>query len=117
MITGKDNMTEHAVKSPHNMVSLKLLLNCDKATGKVVISVEFVTINGHIKLFHVVINVNNPKVTTAGIDNGSAILKKISQKLHPSIRAASSISQDKFLNHWRIKNTPKPPKIPGSIRD
>lgn len=116
MITGKDNMTEHAVKSPHSMVSLKLLLNCDKATGNVVISVEFVTINGHIKLFHVVINVNNPKVTTAGIDNGSAILKNISQKLHPSIRAASSISQDKFLNHWRIKNTPKPPNIPGSIR-
>ena len=114
-ITGIDKITEQAVKSPHIIISLKLPLNCDIATGNVVMDSEFVTINGHIKLFHVVMNVKSANVTTAGVESGNAILKKISKKLHPSILAASSISEDMFLNHWRIRNTPKPPKIPGKI--
>ena len=77
MITGKDNMTEHAVKSPHSMVSLKLLLNCDNATGKVVISVEFVTINGHIKLFQLDTKVKIASVEITGIASGKITLQNI----------------------------------------
>ena len=114
-ITGKDKITEQAVKSPHIIVSRKELLNCDSATGSVVISGEFVTIKGHIKLFQVVINVNNPRVITAGRDRGNAILKNVSKKLQPSIFAASSISEETPLNHCLIRNIPNPPNIPGKI--
>lgn len=114
-ITGADSTIEPAHKSPHRTISLKLLLNWDSAMGSVVISGEFVTINGHIKLFQVVIKVNNPNVTTALTDIGSAILKNTSQMLHPSILAASSISTDIPENHCLIRKTPNPPNIPGII--
>ena len=97
-VTGRDKTIEQAVKSPHKTVSRKLLLNADNATGRVVISGEFVTIKGHIKLFHVVINVNRARVTRALSDNGKAILKNVCNMLHPSIFAASSISDDMLLN-------------------
>ena len=115
IITGKDKITEQAVKSPHIIVSLKELLNCESATGSVVMSTEFVTIKGHIKLFQAVINVNSPRVITAGSDKGNAILKNVSKKLHPSILAASSISEETPLNHCLIRNIPNPPNIPGNI--
>lgn len=116
IITGTDKITEQAVKSPHMTVSRKLPLNCASATGSVVILGEFVTIKGHIKLFQVVTKVNKARVTRAGIESGKAILKNISKKLHPSILAASSTSDDKPLYHCLIKNTPNPPNIPGIIK-
>ena len=73
-ITGSESITEQAIKSPQAMISLKLPLNCDIATGSVVISVELVTIKGHIKLFQVVINVNIDSVAIAGMARGIAIL-------------------------------------------
>ena len=56
-ITGIVHTTEQASKSPQRVISLKLPLNAAKATGNVLIESVFVTINGHIKLFHVVTNV------------------------------------------------------------
>ena len=61
-------------------------------TGKVLMLSEFVTINGHIKLFHVVTKVNNASVATVGRASGSAILKNVCKILHPSILADSSKS-------------------------
>ena len=79
-VTGRDKTIEQAVKSPHKTVSRKLLLNADNATGRVVISGEFVTIKGHIKLFHVVINVNRARVTRALSDNGSVWIESEENK-------------------------------------
>lgn len=69
-------ITEHANKSPHKVISLKLPLKIAKPTGNVLIDSLFVTINGHIKLFQLVTNVNIESVATTGIARGKAILKK-----------------------------------------
>ena len=69
--------TEHAKSSPHKVTSLKLPLKTASSTGKVLIPSEFVTINGHIKLFHDVTNVNIASVATAGKAKGNAILKNV----------------------------------------
>ena len=75
--TGIVQITEHASKSPHKVISLKLPLNIAKPTGNVRILSVLVIIKGHIKLFQVVTKVNMDKVTTAGNARGSATLKNI----------------------------------------
>jgi hypothetical protein len=113
--TGIVQITEHASKSPHKISSLKLPLNIAKPTGKVLIDSVFVTINGHIKLFQVVTNVNIESVAIAGIDNGKAILKKVVKILHPSILADSSKSLGNPKKYCLIINIQKPPNNPGKI--
>ena len=77
---------------------------------------EFVTINGHIKLFQVVTNVKIARVATVGRANGNAILKNVWNKLQPSIFADSSKSFGNPKKYWRIKNIPNPPNSAGKIR-
>ena len=59
---GRVQITEQASKSPHNVISRKLPLKIASPTGKVRIVSEFVTIKGHMKLFHAVTNVKIPSV-------------------------------------------------------
>lgn len=73
-ITGIVQITEHARSSPQSVISLKLPLKMANPTGNVLIPSEFVTINGHIKLFQLVTNVNIASVATVGSASGSAIL-------------------------------------------
>lgn len=77
IITGIVQITEHAKSSPHKVISLKLPLKIASPTGSVRMPSEFVTINGHIKLFHVVTKVNSASVATVGNARGNAILKNI----------------------------------------
>lgn len=77
---------------------------------------EFVIINGHIKLFQVVTKVKIARVTTTGSASGSAILKKVWNKLQPSILAASSRSFGSERKYCLVKNIPNPPKSPGRIK-
>jgi len=114
--TGNVQITEHAKSSPQSVISLKLPLNIARPTGNVLIPSEFVTINGHMKLFQVDTNVNIAKVATTGIAKGKAILKKVSNWLHPSIRADSSKSLGNPKKYCLIINTPKPPNKPGKIK-
>ena len=74
-ITGMVQITEQARSSPQSVISLKLPLNIASPTGSVRILSEFVTISGHIKLFHVVTKVNIASVATVGRASGRAILK------------------------------------------
>ena len=76
-ITGMVQITEQARSSPQSVISLKLPLNIASPTGSVRILSEFVTISGHIKLFHVVTNVKIARVATVGSARGSAILKNV----------------------------------------
>ena len=76
-ITGIVHITEHANKSPHIVISLKLPLKIASPTGSVRMLSEFVMIKGHIKLFQVVTNVKIVRVTTAGNASGKPILKKV----------------------------------------
>ena len=73
-ITGIVQITEQASNSPHKVTSLKLPLNIASPTGNVRIPSEFVTINGHIKLFQLVTNVKIANVATVGAASGNAIL-------------------------------------------
>ena len=114
-ITEQANSSPHASKSPHSVISLKLPLNIASPTGKVLIPSEFVTINGHMKLFQLDTNVNIASVAMTGMARGSAILKKVSIKLHPSILEDSSKSLGNPKKYCLIINTPKPPNNPGSI--
>ena len=75
--TGIVQITAQASKSPQRVISLKLPLNIAKPTGRVRIDSVFVTISGHIKLFHVVTKVKIVNVAIAGAASGSAILKRI----------------------------------------
>ena len=90
--TGIVQMTEHASKSPQRVISRKLPLNIASPTGSVRIDSEFVMINGHIKLFQVVTNVNIESVAITGTASGNIILKNVETMLQPSILAASSKS-------------------------
>ena len=108
-------MQEHAISSPQRVISLNVLLNIVSPTANVLTLSVFVTISGHIKLFQVVTNVNILKVAIAGRAHGSAILKKVCHILQPSNVDASSSSLEKLMKYWRIKNTPNPPKSPGTI--
>ena len=114
-ITGIVQITEQANKSPHRVISLKLPLKIAKPTGSVLIDSVFVTIKGHIKLFHVVTNVKIERVAIAGIARGNAILKKVEKILQPSIFADSSKSFGSPKKYCRIINIPKPPNSPGKI--
>lgn len=67
-------MQEHAISSPHIVISLNELLKIVSPTVRVRILSVFVTIKGHIKLFHVVTKVKMLNVAMAGIAQGSAIL-------------------------------------------
>ena len=73
-VTGIEQITEQASNSPHKVVSLKLPLKIASPTGKVLILSVFVTIKGHIKLFHVETNVNIASVAIVGNARGTAIL-------------------------------------------
>ena len=114
-ITGNAQMTEHANKSPHNVISLKLPLNIAKPTGKVLILSVLVTINGHIKLFQLDTKVKIDKVTMAGNTRGKATLKNVVNMLQPSIFALSSKSFGNDKKYCRIIKIPNPPKSPGII--
>ena len=70
-------ITEQAINSPHSIVSLKLPLKAARATGRVVIDSELVTINGHINEFQQVINVKIASVAIAGSAVGNATFKYI----------------------------------------
>ena len=71
------HITEYAINCPHWVISLKLPLKFASPIGSVLIESELVMINGHMKLFQVVIKVKIESVTRAGIARGSAILKNI----------------------------------------
>ena len=92
-------MQEQAMSSPQRVISLKEPLKIVSPTASVRIESVFVTINGHIKLFQVVIKVNIAKVATAGIAQGKAILKNVCKGLHPSSFDASSSSCEKFKKY------------------
>ena len=64
----------HANKSPQAVISLKLPLKMASPTGKVLIDSEFVTINGHIKLFQLEMKVKIDNVAIVGRESGMAIL-------------------------------------------
>lgn len=70
-------MHEHAINSPHRVISLKELLNTVSPTAKVRMLSVLVTISGHIKLFHALTKVKIPNVATAGMAQGNAILKNV----------------------------------------
>ena len=70
-------MQEHAISSAQRVISLNDDLKTVNPTAKVRIESVLVTINGHIKLFHVVTKVNMLSVTIAGIAQGNAILKNV----------------------------------------
>ena len=76
-ITGIVHITEQAKSSPQRVISLKLPLNIASPTGRVLILSVFVTINGHIKLFQVLTNVNMASVAIVGSAKGIAILKNV----------------------------------------
>ena len=73
-MTGIEHMQEQAISSPQRVTSLNELLNIVKPTANVLIFSLFVTIKGHIKLFHVVTNVKILNVAIAGNAQGNAIL-------------------------------------------
>ncbi len=75
-ITGTEQIHEHAISSPHIVISLNELLKIVSPTAIVRIDSVFVTISGHIKLFHVVTNVKIPSVAIAGMAQGTATLTK-----------------------------------------
>ena len=108
-------MQAQAISSPHMVISLKDPLNMVSPTAKVRMLSVLVTIKGHMKLFQVVTNVKIDRVAIAGAAHGSAILKKVWNSLHPSNFEASSNSFEKFRKYCLIINTPKPPKIAGTI--
>ena len=95
-MTGIVQMQEHAMSSPHRVISLKEPLNIVSPTASVLIESVFVTIKGHIKLFHAATNVKTAKVAIAGIAQGSATLKNVCQVLHPSSFEASSNSEERL---------------------
>ena len=114
--TGIVQITEHASKSPHRVISLKLPLNMASPTGSVLIDSVFVTIKGHIKLFQVVTKVNMASVAITGVASGRIILKNVENVLHPSILADSSRSLGSPRKYCRIINIPNPPNNPGKIK-
>lgn len=73
-MVGIVQMTAQASKSPQLIISLKLPLKMASPRGKVRIESEFVTINGHMKLFQLDINVKIDKVAIVGKESGKAIL-------------------------------------------
>ena len=73
-MTGIEQMQEHAINSPHIVISLKEPLKIVSPPVKVRILSVLVTISGHIKLFQVVTNVKMLKVAIAGMAQGKAIL-------------------------------------------
>ena len=115
MITGIEQIQEQAINSPQSVSSRREPLNILKPTANVLILSVLVTISGHIKLFQLVTNVNTARVAIAGIAHGKATLKNVWAGLQPSSFEASSNSFEKVKKYWRIKNTPNPPKIAGTI--
>lgn len=73
-MTGIEQMQEHAINSPHIVISLNEPLKIVSPTVKVRMLSVLVTISGHIKLFQVVTNVKMLKVAIAGMAQGKAIL-------------------------------------------
>ena len=114
-ITGIEQTQAHAISSPHIVISLNELLNMVNPTAKVRMLSVFVTISGHIKLFHAETNVNILSVAIAGMAQGTPILKKVARGEHPSIIAASSSSAENEEKYCLIIKTPKPPNNPGTI--
>ena len=115
MITGIEQIQAQATNSPQSVISLKEPLKIVSPTASVRIDSVFVTISGHIKLFQVVTKVNIVNVAIAGMAQGRAIRKNVWKALHPSNFEASSSSFEKLKKYCRIKNTPKPPNIPGTM--
>ena len=76
-MTGTEQIHEHAISSPHIVISRKEPLNMLNPTARVRILSVLVTIRGHIKLFQLVTKVNMDKVAIAGVAIGSATLKKV----------------------------------------
>src|SRR5215211_5137816 len=72
---------------------------------------------GQMKSFQLVKNDNMANVTSDGRAFGRTMEKKIRQELAPSIRALSSSAIGIVVKNWRMKNTPKAPAAPGTIRD
>ena len=70
-------MHEQAMSSPQSVISLNEPLKMLSPTANVLILSVFVTIKGHMKLFHVVTNVKIANVAIAGMAQGRAILKKV----------------------------------------
>ena len=76
-ITGIEQIQEQASNSPQSVISLNEPLKMVRPTARVRIESVFVTINGHIKLFQVVTNVNIARVAMVGKASGNAILKNV----------------------------------------
>ena len=76
---GKADLFRRAIskKDSNKLISLKEDLKIVSPTARVRIESVFVTIRGHIKLFHVVTNVNTDSVARAGAAQGIATLKKV----------------------------------------
>ena len=115
IIVGMVQITAQASKSPQFVISLKLPLKMASPTGKVRMLSEFVTINGHMKLFQLDINVKIDNVAIVGSAIGKAILQNVSKMLHPSIFDDSSRSFGKLKKNCLNINTPNPPNSPGII--
>ena len=64
-------MAEPAIKAPHSVSTG--LCRLRKASGKVYISGERITISGPMKLFHEAMKVINPSVPSAGLSRGSTM--------------------------------------------
>ena len=92
-------MQAQAINSPHIVISLNEPLNIVNPTAKVLMLSVFVTIKGHIKLFHVVTNVNTARVASAGIAQGNATLTNVCHSLQPSRIEASSSSFEKLKKY------------------
>src|SRR5271157_5259599 len=83
--------------------------------GKVLISIEFITISGHIKSFQAPRKTNVESVAIAGFESGNMIFQNICQRLSPSIIAASSSSFGIVKKNCLNMNVPYAVKIPGKI--
>ena len=71
--TGANTITDAAINNDQSVVYKPW--NDANPIGNVFISIELVTINGHIKSFHAPKNTKVPNVASAGFDNGNMILQ------------------------------------------
>ena len=64
-------MAEPAITAPHSVLTGLCMLR--RASGRVYISGERITISGPIKLFHEAIKVISPSVPMAGLSSGTTM--------------------------------------------
>ena len=80
--------------------------NVESAGPSVILSIDVLTINGHMKSFHANFAVKITSDTIPAFVSGSMILPKIWKRLQPSSNAASSSSFGNDIKNCLRRNVP-----------